>query len=67
MDVKAPIQKHSVRSSNRDNSAFIKKKVYDYLNIPTAPKTVYTGNLKKKRKKKLFFNKYYIITSRKLK
>ncbi|KAG4100254.1 hypothetical protein H8356DRAFT_1423077 [Neocallimastix lanati (nom. inval.)] len=36
MYVRAPTLKHSVKSCSRDNSAFIKTEVCDYLNIPTA-------------------------------
>jgi len=52
--------KHSIKSSNRDNSAFIKKDVCDYLNISTAgaveerklkQTAVHTRNKKKKKKK----------------
>jgi len=35
MHVRVPMLKHSVRSSSRDNSAFMRG--YDYLNIPTVP------------------------------
>jgi len=61
MHVRAPMLKHSIKSSNRDNSAFIKKDVCDYLNISTAgaveerklkQTAVHTRNKKKKKKKK---------------
>jgi len=37
MNVRELILKTSVRSSSRDNSAFIIKEVCDYYNIPTTP------------------------------
>jgi len=69
MHIRAPMLKHLVMSSIRDNSAFTE--VCDYLNIPTVPegcglkpRTVHTGKKKKKKKKKkisLFFVKIFNI------
>jgi len=53
MHLPTPMIKHSVRSSSRDNSAFMK--MSNYLNIPTASeeglklRAIHTGNKNKNK------------------
>ncbi|KAG4106803.1 hypothetical protein H8356DRAFT_1302263 [Neocallimastix lanati (nom. inval.)] len=68
MHVRAPMQKHSIRSSSRDNSAFIKREVCVTTQIfPLAlrgaaeTKGWYTTEIIKKEKNFFSFDHYSII------